>query len=416
MKILVLASAIPPGSTMPGSPRLYSLCKHLSGNHSLTLLTFKEEDEGAEAAKKEAAAGIFEDIIVLPRAPEPRWWGRQHHRLVQAPSFSTRYRNRTYHDSVREKLRRVLSAGRFDVLYVDGIECSQYVRSNPISCPAAIDLHDCLSLLATRSLGFEHRKVERLRLQIARDKLARWEASLSQSFGRVIVNSEVDEEELKRLDPTASTLTISNGVDIEYFQRGAVVPDSQTLVFTGVMGYGPNEDAAVYFSDEIFPLIQAQNAEATFEIVGKGPGDRVKALGSRPGIRVVGEVPDIRPYIASSSVFVCPLRWGTGVKNKVLASLAMGTPVVATPISLDGLDLRPEVDVLVADDPSDFAAKVSRLLQNSIAREKMSRDGRESVERLYSWRNSGEMLERTLDQLASRNSSRRSALSVEVPV
>jgi sugar transferase (PEP-CTERM/EpsH1 system associated) len=389
---------------MPGSPRLFSLCKHLAKNNRVTLLAFNDEGDDAERAKRAAVADIFERIILLPRAPEPRWWSQQVHRLRRAPSFLTRYRNRPYYDFVRERLREVLTEGAFDLLFVDGLESSQYVMGNSIPCPAAIDLHDCLTLFATRSLQSERNRVVRLRLASASRSVARWEKSLSRTFERIIVNSEVDETFLKELDPSANTLTISNGVDIEYFHPTSAASDPSRLVFTGVMSYSPNEDAAIFFGDSILPLVQAEIPEVKFDVVGKGPSERVKALGTRMGVRVLGEVPDIRPYLAASGIFVCPLRWGTGVKNKILAALAMGLPVVATPLSLDGLDLRPEVDLLVASDPAEFASKVARLIRNPQEREQLARAGRETVRRLYSWEGSGSVLEKTFEQLVPRHS------------
>jgi glycosyltransferase involved in cell wall biosynthesis len=113
-------------------------------------------------------------------------------------------------------------------------------------------------------------------------------------------------------------------------------------------------------------------------------------------------VPDIRPYVAPASVYVCPLRWGTGVKNKVLAALAMGKAVVATPQSIEGLDLRPGIDLLIASDPADFAARVTHLIANPRDAARLGAAGRETVSRKYSWTSSGIALEQTFQDLVAQ--------------
>ena len=134
-------------------------------------------------------------------------------------------------------------------------------------------------------------------------------------------------------------LTITNGVDMEYFSPGSMPPDAGKIVFTGVMDYAPDEDAALYFGREVFPLVRAQRPHAQFWIVGSNPSPAVRALSSSAGIHVTGKVDDIRPHMRSAAVFVSPLRVGSGVKNKILAAMAMEKATVATPLSIDGLDL-----------------------------------------------------------------------------
>jgi glycosyltransferase involved in cell wall biosynthesis len=162
------------------------------------------------------------------------------------------------------------------------------------------------------------------------------------------------------------------------------------------MDYGPNEDAAIHFAENILPLIQQRQPEVQFWVVGKDPTERVRALADRPGVHVTGGVPDVRPYLGKAGLFVCPLRYGTGVKNKLLAALAMQKPVVATRRSLDGLELRENEDLLVADEPAEFAAKVVQLIENPGQARRLARTGRAFVGDTYSWESSGKALEDVL--------------------
>lgn len=198
------------------------------------------------------------------------------------------------------------------------------------------------------------------------------------------------------LDPSANTLTIVNGVDSEFFHPNSGEIDMSKLIFTGVMNYGPNEDAAIYFCEAILPLIQKRYPHVQFWVVGKDPTEKVQALTLRSGTHVTGGVPDIRPHLQTAGIFVCPIRYGAGIKNKVLAALAMQKAVVATRCSIDGLDLRENEDLLIADTPEEFAAKVIRLLQDPDFAKRLGQNGREFVADKYSWNSSVKLLEDTL--------------------
>ncbi len=180
--------------------------------------------------------------------------------------------------------------------------------------------------------------------------------------------------------------------------------EADKLVFTGVMDYAPNEDAALHFVEDIFPLVRAKRPEVQFWIVGSDPSERVRALTRISGVHVTGKVDDVRPYVRSATVFVCPLRVGSGVKNKILAAMAMQKATVATSMSIDGLDLADNREVLLADDPQDFADKVVRLLTDQQATQQLGVNGLARVQGQYSWGAMGKELETAIQSMmASRN-------------
>ena len=401
MNILVLGSEIPATAGMPGSPRLFSLCRSLSAHHRLTLVAFSKDRERYESFRDDPmAARVFEEIVVLPEAPAHSWWRQQVHRLRQEASFVTRSRTPAYFAAQRQRIRDIWARGRFDVMYADGLPVSQYLMEAGLECPAIIDLHDCFTLLYYRTMQAERRWLRKMALYAESRSIARLERSLSRVFSRIITNSNVDEAYLKTLDPAANTLTIGNGVDSGFFGPSSAESDMAKLVFTGVMDYGPNEDAAVYFGEAILPLIREHHPDVQFWVVGKDPTERVRALAAHPGVRVTGGVPDVRPYLQSAGVFVCPLRFGAGVKNKLLAALAMNKAVVATRLSVEGLDLREYEDLLLADDPSEFAAKVVQLIENPHYARRLGKAGQAAVRDKYSWERSAKLIEDTLRSVA----------------
>jgi sugar transferase (PEP-CTERM/EpsH1 system associated) len=406
MKILVLAGDVPATSNMPGSPRLFSLCRGLAARHSLTLvLLHRSDDRYEEFVADPTTAGVFDEVHVLPAEPPIDWRGRQVHRLRRDAHFLTRYRTPEFYREQCRRIRELYVGGQFDAIFADGLSVAQYVEGAAMQVPAVIDLHDCLTLLYERTAEREENWFRRMRLRSESRSLARCERALSSTFDAIITNSPVDDAFLKTLAPAANTLTIGNGVDTEFFSGADAGGEMAKLVFTGVMSYGPNEDAVSFFSESILPVVQTRYPEAQFWAVGKDPGPKLRARATAH-VHVTGGVPDVRPFVQSAAVFVCPLRYGTGVKNKLLAALAMRKPVVATSRSLEGLELRPDQDLLVADEPAEFAEQVVRLLENPELARRLAASGQAFVRDRYSWESSARALEETL-LAAARSGSRQ---------
>jgi len=404
MKILVLAPDVPATSSMPGSPRLFNLCRELSRRHQLLLVTYRSSQERYQAFLNDpATSGVFAQVELLPDPPAMGWWGQQWHRMHLAAHFETRYRYPAYHRSIRRRIRELCARERFDLVHVDLLPMAQFVDPQ-IEIPAIVDLHDSMTLMARRLLNTKRGWRHLLTIYVHLWRIQRLERSLGKAFDLVITNSSVDEKVISELSSGLNTRTITNGVDMEYFAPNSTSVNADKIVFTGVMGYGPNEDAVLYFAEEIFPLVKSKRPGAEFWIVGSEPSEKVKSLASIPGIYVTGKVEDVRPYVRSAAVFVSPLRVGSGVKNKVLAAMAMRKATVATTVSIDGLDLSDDREVLLADAPKDFADRVIRLLTDQQAAQRLGANGLARVQDRYSWAAMGNALESAIESvMASRN-------------
>ena len=139
--------------------------------------------------------------------------------------------------------------------------------------------------------------------------------------------------------------------------------DDPSMVFVGDYRVPPNVDAVQYFCREVLPIIHARVPQAHFLIVGNAPTEEIRALESEH-ITVTGYVPETAPYLRKSRVSVAPLRFGAGMKGKVGEAVAHGIPVVTTSVGFQGMEVKHEEDVLVADSPKEFAAAVLRLFDD----------------------------------------------------
>jgi len=139
--------------------------------------------------------------------------------------------------------------------------------------------------------------------------------------------------------------------------------------------------------------------QARLTVIGRGgTPEQCAALHATPGIDVVGEVADVTPYYARAGVFVCPLREGSGTRLKILEAMALGNPVVSTRIGAEGIQVRHEQDVLLADQPEAFAEQVLSLLQQPALFERLRVQGRALVERHYDWAVIGTQVATVLEQ------------------
>ena len=188
---------------------------------------------------------------------------------------------------------------------------------------------------------------------------------------------------------SASVHAVENGIDTAHFDPVGVTPlrpcGHPMIVFTGQMDYRPNVDAVRWFAQDILPLIRARQANAGFAIVGRAPTGEVRALAELPGVTVTGEVPDVRPWLASADVVVAPLLLARGVQNKLLEAMAMARPVVASPAAAEGIDAVPGAHLRVADGAEAIAEAVLALLGDPAAATAMGAAARQQMIARYGW-------------------------------
>jgi glycosyltransferase involved in cell wall biosynthesis len=393
MNILVLASDYPITTRMPGSPRLFNLCRRLAKRHRLSLAFFPHSPQREESfASDPDNRGVFQEIYHLPSMKElgidePKWFNRQRHRISFEPYFSLHKQRPNYLQACRNRVGEILREKDYGLLYVNGMDMSQYVAT-PSPVPLALDFCDCDSRLYGQKVELQRNPLKKMLMSFERRGLMRWEKQSADTADLSIVISSLDEEGIRRSSRRARTLIVPNGIDGDFFSPRPATekpPGIGRLIFTGVMRYGPNADAAIHFGRETFPLLRKRYPSAEFWVVGADPPDAVRELSATPGIVVTGTVDDIRPYLHRSDAFVCPLRYGVGMKNKILAALAMKIPVIATSNSVLGVDAVKDEHLLLAETPEEFTERASFILENPRQIQRLVENGRKLIEEKYSW-------------------------------
>ena len=152
-------------------------------------------------------------------------------------------------------------------------------------------------------------------------------------------------------------------------------------LFVGGFKHQPNVDGVQWFVSEIWPLVREAVPDATFRIAGSQMPSSIQALSDRPGVEVLGDVPDTAPYLEEAQVSVAPLRFGAGMKGKVNEAMAAGVPVVSTSYGVQGLSVTSGVEAIVADEPKAFADALIFLFGNPAAAETIGGAGHKLAQR-----------------------------------
>lgn len=328
-------------------------------------------------------AHLFREVTLIqepPRSPASLL-----QRALQPGRHFPRTREESWSPAMWDAIQAALDTHDYDVIHLFGGVHVYEFRALVEQHPNLIVPYESFSLLLDRTLARATSLLERVRIGAQRVMARRFEAHMFRGYDRTVVVSDKDAAMLGSLAPGLPVDVIPNGVDLESLQPAGAKADHPTLVFTGNYEYGPNLDAANVLIREIFPAVRAALPEAELLIVGNNPPPELQALAG-PGITVTGRVPELTPYLDAAHVYVCPLRIGAGIKNKVLAAMAMRTPVVGTSLSFDGIAVSDGKDVLVADTPAAIADATIRVLQDAALQDQLATNARHCIEEHYTWR------------------------------
>jgi glycosyltransferase involved in cell wall biosynthesis len=397
LRILVLTPALPVPSWGFGM-RVAKLTEHLAATHDVSVLTYAGADELDQVGEVEA---LLPDVHVVRRDRQGRV-ARRRDQLRSVLSSEPFHLGEMRSVEMQRTIDDLCAATRFDVVQLESAPMGGF--RFPAGLPRLLDEHNIEYELRQRMGERERSMPRRLFNDVEHRKARRHEQRMWREMDAVAVTSAREEVEVRAHAPNALTAVVANGVDVEHFAPAGEPHLPGTLVFTGLLEYRPNLDAARHLVEELLPRISARAPGTQLTIVGRGRPADLERL-RRPNVEVTGFVPDVRPYIARAAVVVTPLRIGGGTRLKVVEALSMGKAIVSTSIGCEGLDVHDRRHLLIADDDEHFAAEVARVLRAPTLGEQLGAAGRLLAVERYSWSRSGATLERLLADAARGRSS-----------
>ena len=399
MKILFLSPTVPFPLTDGGRIRVFNLLKQIAKKSDITLLALETQPTDEEGVAELQQLGV--QVHLVPNAPTlPRvsLGTLLKAFLKRQPITVARYDLPAY----RQKFRELIATENYDLVHYEMFHTAQFYTETDL--PGVLSQQNVDSEIWRRLCSETANPFYKFAYWTQQLAFQRYERVLSPKFDAVTCTSDIDAAVFQRHCAADAIAIIPNGVDVTHFQPDFTTEAPAHLIYIGSMDWYPNEDAVALFADDILPRIQSEVSDVRFSIVGGNPSARVQKLAARDGVIVTGRVPEIKPYFAEATVFVVPLRIGSGTRLKILEALAMGKAIVSTSVGAEGLDLNDGEEIFIADAPEPFAEAVTRLLTDPALRRRIGENGRARVEKDYDWRSIGEKLHQRYTEIVRRTS------------
>ena len=382
LQVLILSAEPPYPPTYGGARiRLYHLIKQLAPQHDLTLLTLLETPEDRDFLP--FLQPFCRKILAFDH-PEP----------TERPSLRDRLRAPAYRLSYSRPMAvaliNELRDGNYTLVHADTSRMAVYT-------PLLQGHHKIIAATDSATLALRNQTPlargfrAQVRARYLQSLVTRYERTNYREYDAGVTVATRDAEVIRHLCPALPVTVIPNGVNPDFFNHlPTSAEDDLRLIFTGTLDYDSNVDAVLWFTRQILPSIRGVVPQAHFHVVGRNPTSKILDLvNPSAGVTVAGFIPDLRPALALAAVYVCPLRMGAGMKNKLLEAMAMGKAIVTTSEGASGNVGRDGQHFLVADDPADFAAAVVTLLRDPQRRQELGAAAQQLVRENYSWERAG---------------------------
>ncbi len=362
------------------------MLKELKKDHHITYVTL---DDGTATPDDRANASEYcHELLCIPHQPREKFTAGFYADLAMNLVSRYPYAVKKYESS---EMRRVVgervNGGELDVVVCDFLAPALNVPKD-LNCGTVLFQHNVEAMIWKRHVEVQSNLLKKSYLRAQWRKMHRFEQEACRSFDRVLAVSAEDRDQIRRDYGVESVFDVPTGVDTDFFRpRGDREIKANSLVFTGSMDWLPNEDAIRYFIDEILPHIQKQIPEVTLTVVGRNPYQGLIDLSKRnQSVIVTGRVDDVRPFIEKAAVYIVPLRIGGGTRLKIFEAMAMEKPIVSTTIGAEGLPVRHEEEVVLADMPEAFADSVVRLLRDQALATQLGERAASVVRARFGWR------------------------------
>ncbi len=373
MKVLVVTPfdpAHPGGAGLVVRGRLQALRRL---GHRVHLLL-----EGRPPADEGAVRGLCDALTVQPRrGVTVAWLLRAAGRLLTSGQL-LKWNPHTF-----EALQRCVAAEGPDAVVLDASSLAEHaapLRAAGYRGRVLLHAHNVEHLLLRRQAAHEPRLGKRWELAVRARRYRTTESSLKGAVDGVLALTPDDGRVLSALNPGVEVRWVPPEVDTAHYAP-APGPGTRALAFVGSLHWAANLDGVRWFLEAVWPAVRARVPDARFHVVGKLPPGGLGALPD--GVEALGFLADERPVLASARALVVPLRYGSGVRIKVLTAFALQRAVISTPLGVEGIPAVDGESLLCADGAAPFAAACVRLLEDAALAERLAAGGHQVCARAY---------------------------------
>lgn len=379
MKILMITPYLPYPLVSGGQIRTYNLLKNLSSKHKITLVSFVRDPN--ERQYLENLKPFCDNILIYQRR---KAWSPINILLAAItpyPFLVSIYLSL----SLKKDIKNLLLKENFDLIHAETF----YVMPNiPQTTVPIFLVEQVIEYLVYQRFveGLPPYLIflkPLLLLDVA--KIKRWEKYFWTKAARLAAMSTDDKEFIEGINPKLKVDVVANGVDIAYFAKTKrKETHTPTVLFIGNFKWLPNRDAAKFLVSEIWPRIKRIIPDAKLWIVGRNPPENLKNYHATD-IDVDERIEDIRYAYGKSNVLLAPIRNGRGTKYKILEAMATKTPIVGTPLAIEGVNIQNKIHAYVSNSAEDLARQTVYLLKHKKECEVLADNAYKLVGRDYNW-------------------------------
>jgi glycosyltransferase involved in cell wall biosynthesis len=376
---LVFCPEAPYPAVGGGALRTASILGYLAPRYKVDVIVFREPGAPDPAPLFPAGGLRAVHVIGLPyhsKQPHSRAARNLVRFLKGRPPLNDRF------NGFAAEVSRCLERRRYDLAIVEHFWCAPYWEQiAPHAARTVLDLHNIESVLYARTAAAEPWPASALFRRFA-SAASRLERQWIPRFSSVLVSSEEDAEQVRRLAPGAAAVVYPNSIPAA---PRSCVPETEVIAFSGNLAYRPNISGVRFFRNEVWPILRERWPMLRWQVVGKNPGAVAGYVRGDPRIELIGPVEDAVATLAAARVVVAPLLTGSGTRVKILEAWAAGRAVVSTSIGAEGLGARDGEHLLLADTAESFAEAVSRMLASAEQRRRIGAAGRALYEERFTW-------------------------------
>lgn len=380
-KILFISTQLPYPPSSGGTMKSWNYITYLSKKYNVSCAYFLKNDDSENQAE-------FKNSIRLEKIyAEPLQTKRSALNLLKsyfnAPCLNV-FRN--YSTSFKAKIEQL--AASVDLLLIDHYEMFQYVPKS-FKGKVVLHTHNAEFMLWQRMSELTNNPIKKMVLALEASRVKKYEKKIFKRAD-LIYSTPSDIELYKRHGFTTNKHRLTYHLGNDSLLDLAPLNFEETekaITFMGTMSWEPNIDGIVWFIEKAWPIIKAQEADCKLYLLGKDPDQRIlKASKKDPTIIFPGFVKDLDTYLKKTRVYIVPLRFGSGMKVKVLEGLYRGNPTVSTSVGSEGLAVENKKHLLIADESATFAKACLHLMNNQALWEELRDNSRFIAHKKYRWK------------------------------
>ena len=388
--IIALAQCLPFPPHSGVTNRIYHILTGLQKRFDIFLVPFLRRLNHPSPEAADAAHAVLSRELVWTADPiriPGEWnsvrWTFNHLASALSPHPFIRYE---YADSQFPRaIRSALGKCTPSLVHADSLDLYHWFQEIP-GVPLAVTHHNIESDLLRIRAGVARTFLVREYIELQARRIEALERSWAPRVASNVMMSNIDAERLRLIAPGCRTFVVPNGVDIDYFKRVGTAPTkSNDIVFVGPTAIYPNRQAVDWFLEGSWSAVRRAVPSAVLNLVGATRPADVSRYQGVPGVKVHGYVPDVRPYLQAAACSIVPIQVGGGTRLKILDAWSMGTPVVSTSLGCEGLETVDGENIVIRDDPGQFAEAVIAIVRDPARGGRSGSAGRETAEKLYGW-------------------------------